>query len=62
MVAPLSLNLETKILFNVHLQSKLLYHTFVVDASSNLGQPFCPRQKNGGWVGRRVGYLATTSR
>ena len=30
-------------------------------ASSDLGQPFRPRQKKVGvWVGRRVGYLATT--
>ena len=31
--------------FNVHIQSKLLQHTFVVGTSSDLGQPFHPRQK-----------------
>ena len=33
------------ITFNVHIQSKLLYHTFVVTSSSDLGQPFRPRPK-----------------
>ena len=29
----------------MHLQSKLLQHTFIVGASSDLAQPFRPRQK-----------------
>ena len=29
----------------MHIHSKLLRRTFVVGASSDLGQPFCPRQK-----------------
>ena len=29
-------------------------------ASSDLGQPFRPRQKSWVWFGRRIGYLATT--
>ena len=28
---------------HVYIQSKLLYHTFVMGASSDLGQPFRPR-------------------
>ena len=32
--------------FNVHIQSKLLYRTIVMGTSSDMGQPFCPRQKN----------------
>ena len=34
----------------MHIQSKLLKHTFVVSASSDLGQPFSPRQKKFGLV------------
>ena len=30
----------------MHIQSKLLQHTFVVSASSDLGQSFCSRQKS----------------
>ena len=30
--------------FNVHCQSKLLQRTVVLGASSDLGQPLCPRQ------------------
>ena len=38
--------------FNVHIQSKLLQRTFVVDASSDMGQPFRPRQKGWGRLSR----------
>ena len=31
--------------FNVHIQSKLLKHTFVMGAISDLGQPLHPRKK-----------------
>ena len=45
-------------MFNVHIQSKLLLRTFVVDVVSDLGQPFRPRQKNNklglGWEGNRL--------
>ena len=33
--------------------------TFVVGTSSDLGQPFRPRQKSWVWVGR-IGFLVTT--
>ena len=38
------LELELEIGFNVHIQSKLLLHTFVMGASSDLGQSFHPRK------------------
>ena len=38
--------------FKVHIQSKLLLHMFVMGASSDVGQPFCPRQKKGFWLGK----------
>ena len=42
--------------FNKHLQSKLLYRMFTTGASSDLCQPFRPRQKSWGlgWEERRV--------
>ena len=36
--------------FNVHIRSKLLQRMFVVGATSDLGQPFRPRQKKVGFV------------
>ena len=36
--------------FNAHIHSKLLQRTFVVGASSDLGQPFRPRQKRWVWI------------
>ena len=36
----------------------MLQRTLVVGASSDLGQPFCPRQKS--WVWGEIGYLVTT--
>ena len=38
--------------FNVHIQSKLLQHTFIMGASSDLGQPFRPRPKMGFRLGK----------
>ena len=38
--------------FNVHIQSKLIQYTFVVDVSSDLGQPVRPRQKRGFGLGK----------
>ena len=67
-----SVDLELEIGFNVHIQRKLLKHTFVVGASSDLAQPFRPiqkkkekkkrkkKRKKRKWVVRRVGYLAMT--
>ena len=40
--------MEPEIGFNAYIQSKLLVHTFVVVASSDLGRPFRPRQKRWG--------------
>ena len=38
----------------MHIQSKLLQHTFVKGASSDLGQPFRPRQKKGFRLGKKI--------
>ena len=43
--------------FNMHIQSKLLQQTFVVALVLIWVSPFV---QNKSWVGRRVGYLATT--
>ena len=49
------------IFFNVHIQSKVLQHTFVVGASSDLSQTFSPRlKKRWVWIEKRASYLATT--
>ena len=36
--------LELEIGFNMYIQSTLFQHMFVVGATFDLGQPFCPRQ------------------
>ena len=38
--------------FNVHVQSKLLQHTFVMGASFDLGKPFRPRLNKGFGLGK----------
>ena len=43
--------------FNVHIQSKLLQHTFVMCTNPDLGQSF-PRQKKGGGLGWEKSMLS----